>query len=116
MRIRLTGLSALAVLNAGDALAQSPGYVGTWASNAKQCAIDQSMQGAPLILKRNGYDQHEAHCTFTSVTAAGADTWRVRARCSVEGDRQNHTLTLTVKGNRLTLRDERGARTMVRCG
>ena len=106
---------ALAPLIADAAHARSPAYVGTWASSRQQCRIDQSRQNAPLILRRNGYDQHEAHCTFASVSQAGAGAWRARARCSVEGDRQNHTITLTVRGNRLTLREGRGSRLLMRC-
>src|SRR5262245_22631682 len=99
---------------AAQSPAQSPAYVGTWASRPAQCRVDQSSQNAPLIMRRDGYDQHEAHCRFTSVRAQGP-AWAVKARCTVEGDTQEMDLVLQVSGNRLTIRDEGGARTLERC-
>lgn len=90
-------------------------YVGTWASQPAQCKVDQSNEKAPLIMRSNGYDQHEAHCTFSNVRKKGS-TWTARAACSVQGDKQTQDLTLSVAGNRLTIRDQRGARTLTRCG
>jgi len=87
------------------AAAQSPAYVGTWAVKAAHCRLGQDKQNAPLIMRRRGYDQHEAHCRFTSVRQQGAG-WRVQASCSVEGDKQKHAFTLSVAGSRLTLRED----------
>ncbi|MEA2904569.1 MAG: hypothetical protein QOI12_1956 [Alphaproteobacteria bacterium] len=120
MKAALIGTAALvAVLaavatDAGDAFAQAPPYVGTWASRTAQCRVGQESQNAPLIMRRDGYDQHEAHCKFTSVRAQGP-AWAVKAQCMVEGDTQNMDLVLQVSGNRLTIRDEAGARTLERC-
>ena len=98
-----------------DSSAQDRAYVGTWAAKRAQCRLAQDQQDAPLVLTRNGYDRHETHCKFSSVQAQGKDTWRVRAKCSVEGDAQNHTFTLIVTAGRLTIRDERGPRSLVWC-
>lgn len=100
----------------GTTAASAQSYVGTWAANPVQCAIDQSLQGAPMIVRRNGYDQHEAHCRFTNIRKSGAASWRVRARCTVEGDRQSHTFTISVNGPSMTIRDKRGARSLGKCG
>ena len=101
------------VLGATPASAQA--YVGTWAASPAQCQIDQSRQNAPLIIRPRRYDQHETHCVFTSWRKSGAATWRMRARCTVEGSRQTHTFSLAVEGRTLTLRDRYGARKLIRC-
>ena len=41
-----------------------------------------------MVLRADGYDQHEAHCVFDSVTETGPSQWRVTGQCSVEGDEQ----------------------------
>ena len=95
--------------------AQAADYAGTWAADLTQCKTGQDSPDAPLILTAKGYDQHEAHCTFASVQKTGSASWRMRARCSVEGDRQAHTFDISVDGRTLTLRDGYGARRLVRC-
>ena len=106
--------AAIAALVAAPALAQTPAYVGTWASDPAQCRVGQEEENAPMIVRRDGYDQHEAHCRFTSIAPKGA-TWSVKARCTVEGNSVNLDLTLAVSGDRLTVRDERGPSTYQRC-
>jgi hypothetical protein len=105
---------AAATMIPADAFAQTPAYVGTWASRPAQCHLGQESQDAPLIMTRDGYDQHEAHCKFSSIRAQGP-TWAVKARCTVEGDTQELALVLRVSGSRLTMRDDAGARTLERC-
>ncbi len=107
-------VAAIVAIIATPALAQSPAYVGTWASEPAQCRVGQEEDNAPMIMRRDGYDQHEAHCKFTTVTPKGAD-WSVKARCTVEGNNMNINLTLAVAGDRLTVRDEHGASTYQRC-
>lgn len=89
-------------------------FAGTWASDKAQCANDQSKDEAPLILTDKTYDQHEAHCTFSSVAAKG-EAWDVKARCSVEGDSQDGTFEFSVDGDTLVIADEGGRRVLTRC-
>lgn len=108
-------LAVATIISQGQgALAQMPAYVGTWGSQPAQCGLGQDQQDAPMIIKRDGYDQHETHCKFSSVRAK-VPAWTVKAKCTVEGDTQNPTLVLRVSGNRLTIRDEAGTRTLQRC-
>ncbi len=107
-------IAASAVVLAPTAVS-AQAYVGTWAASPTQCGIDQSRRNAPLIIKRGRYDQHETHCVFTSLRKSGEASWRMRARCTVEGSRQTHTFTLAVDGPGLTLRDRTGVRKLVRC-
>jgi len=82
----------------------------TWAANPAQCRVGQEEENAPLILKANRYDQHETHCTFSSVMKRGA-TWRVKALCMVEGNKQSASFKLEVSGDTLTM----DGRTLQRC-
>ena len=99
---------------AAPATGSAPAYVGTWADDAAQCAVAQDDQKAPMILTEKGFDQHEAHCTFDSVEPSGA-SWKVAAKCSVEGDEQTTDFTLSVTGDTLTMGDDSGTHDMMRC-
>jgi hypothetical protein len=108
-------LAMCGALAPSDSSARDTAYAGTWAAKRAQCRLGQDKPDAPLVLNRNGYDQHETHCKFGSVRAQGKDTWRVLAKRSVQGDAQNHAFMLVVAGTRLTIRDEHGARVLWRC-
>lgn len=105
---RLLVCAALLALSALPAHAQA--YVGTWASDPAQCRNGQEAEDAPLVMRANGYDQHEAHCTFSAIARRGT-AWDVKARCRVEGNMQNETFRLEVVGNTLTI----SGRTLQRC-
>lgn len=96
------------------AFAGMPAYVGTWGSDAANCKVPQDQQGAPMIISAKGYDQHEAHCTFASITRKGR-VWKVDAQCSVEGDKQKDSFTLQVNADKLVMAHGSNARTYVRC-
>lgn len=111
--LKIYALPALVAL-ALPAQAADPGYVGTWASDLAQCKVDQSRQEAPLILRKDGYDQYETHCRFKS--ADGEDQqWKVKAECTVEGSDAPYDFTLTVSGDTLTMTDENGSNDLLRC-
>jgi hypothetical protein len=110
-------VAALAAVGlfAGAAAARMEPYVGIWAVQPSQCGVGQDKQDAPLVLGRRTYDQHEAHCRFTSIRKLGP-RWRAYASCSVEGNKQRHAFTFTVAGDRLTVLEEgRPAVTYRRC-
>lgn len=98
----------------GAAAAGGPAYVGTWAADASQCAVPQEQQTAPMIVTEAGFDQHEVHCSFKSVTPDG-DAWKMSAECQVEGDPQPHDFSFAVSGATLTITDEDGTNQMQRC-
>lgn len=114
-------LTALAVNVAAHAFAAppahaaDPAYVGTWASDLAQCGVAQERPEAPLVISKDGYDQHETHCRFTSVDGEDGD-WRVKSECTVEGSAQPYDFTLTVSGTTLTVTDEAGSRDLLSCG
>lgn len=113
--IKLPGLVFVMTLVASNSLhASAPAFVGTWGNDAAQCAVPQELQGAPMVISASGYDQHEAHCKFSNLKGNGP-TWTLKALCSVEGDQQIEELTLTVKGNTLTITDDYGSRDLMKC-
>jgi hypothetical protein len=112
--LRIAAMLLAVAATSQGASAQTRDYVGTWASQPAQCRLGQESQDAPMIIKRDGYDQHEAHCTFKSSRKQGA-TWTIVAECQVEGDKQEHKFTFRVANNRLTIGDEAGTRTLQRC-
>ncbi len=63
-------------------------YIGSWGVDLAQCAVAQEFQGAPMILRADGFDQHEAHCDFDTVNQTGPEQWHVTGQCDVEGDAQ----------------------------
>lgn len=111
--ILLVGALHLGVLPA-PVHAAAPAYVGTWSADPAKCKVPQEIQGAPMVLRRTGYDQHEAHCTFKSLRRSGA-AWWVSAQCLVEGSKQRDSFTLRVKGDTLTMTRGSSKHTLRRC-
>ena len=106
---------AEAAAPAADASASAePAYVGTWADNPEQCSKPQDDDDAPMIVAKNRFDQHEAHCEFTTVSA-NQDEWKVSAKCSVEGDEQPDDFGMSVAEKELTMIDDIGTQTYMRC-
>lgn len=95
--------------------AETPDYVGTWSADLANCRKPQESQSAPLVLKTGGYDQHETHCAFKSVTASGDGEWKISAECTVEGNAQSESFTITVSGDTLTLTNAAGSSDLLRC-
>jgi hypothetical protein len=118
--MRLYGGMGLGLLLAGvggsaSALARAESYVGTWAASASQCKLPQDVEDAPLVMKPNRYDRHEAHCAFGRVAHTGAK-WHTRAACDIEGDKRKRGLTLSVSGRRLTINySDGGSESYQRC-
>ncbi|HML42363.1 MAG: hypothetical protein JNN24_06460 [Hyphomicrobium zavarzinii] len=110
------GFAALAAVLAATAPARAadPSYVGTWASDLAQCKVGQDRQEAPLVLSKDGYDQHETHCKFKSVDGADGE-WKVSSECTIEGSAEPYNFTLTVSGDTLTVTDEAGSRDLLAC-
>lgn len=73
---------------AQPAAAVEPAYIGTWGTDLAQCAIAQDYEQPPMIMRADGFDQHEAHCEFETVMETGSSQWNVTGQCSVEGDEQ----------------------------
>lgn len=114
---RILGAAVLgaAVLASVTGAGAADGYAGTWAADLSKCKTPQSDPDAPLVLTAKGYDQHEAHCKFKGLKAAGAGEWKATAECSVEGDAQSIAVDLTVSGDTLTLTEDGTARDLLRC-
>ena len=89
-------------------------YVGTWADDPAQCGKPQDTEDAPMVLGKDRFDQHEAHCTFSSVSGNGNE-WKVSSKCSVEGDEQAYDFGLSLADKTLSMIDDAGTHTYTRC-
>jgi hypothetical protein len=107
-------LITVALVASAPAIAADPAYVGTWSRNAAQCKVPQERENAPMIVRAKGYDQYEAHCTFTSVKKSALG-WKVAANCSVQGDKQKDAFTLNVAAGKLMMSRNKSTQTFVRC-
>ena len=108
---------SLSASNAARAGADAPDgtpYVGTWGVDAEHCKTDQDKDGAPYIFTKEGYDQHEAHCTFKSVTQSEGE-FKFTSECTVEGDVQSDDTVITISGDTLRWGDGSGAPDLMRC-
>jgi hypothetical protein len=83
----------------------APVFIGTWAVTASQCALPQESENAPYIFTADGFDQHEAHCDFSSIVPMTENEFRVGATCTVEGDEQRTAFDLTRAGDTLRIAD-----------
>jgi hypothetical protein len=110
----LSAALAAGVLVALPAYADDPAYVGTWSGDVEQCKAPQDKQGAPMVIAKDRYDQHEAHCEFKSVEGAAPD-WKIKADCTVEGNAQPLDFTFTVSGDTLTITDDTGTQDLLKC-
>lgn len=114
----LLGAAALAAAGAtaeaAPAGSANPGYIGTWSADPAKCKLSQDVQGAPMILRRKRYDQHEAHCAFKSVRRS-SNAWWVSALCQVEGSKQTDRFTLRLNGDTLIMAHGKNAISMKRC-
>lgn len=115
-----TNMRAAAVAGALLALCALPAaaasdFIGTWGATKAACRLSQDAQGAPMILTLTSLDQHETHCQL-ALSRNAASPWIARAKCTVEGDQQNHTFKFTVRRNRLVVSEQGVAdKTYVRC-
>jgi len=75
--------------------------VGTWGKTLEQCGNFQEVMDAPMILTMEGYDQHEAHCTFDLVVQLAPNSWKVDGSCSVEGYEEPMEMIYTVVDDKL---------------
>ena len=89
-------------------------YAGTWGVDAEHCKVAQDQVGAPYIFTKNGYDQHEAHCTFKTVNRDG-DAFKFTYGCMVEGDMQSDDTVITISGDTLMWDDGSVAPSLMRC-
>ena len=89
-------------------------YAGTWADEPAQCAKAQDVEDAPMVVTKDRFDQHEAHCEFTSVSGNGNE-WKVSSKCSVEGDEQAYDFGMSLADDKLTMLDDAGSHVYTRC-
>ena len=93
----------------------APPYVGIWAKTADACKEAAGTEKAPVVLKAKRYMQFETDCGLSSIKSAGT-LWTANAVCKVQGDKQRHSLMMTVTGDSLDLGwDAPKGQQLVRC-
>lgn len=113
---KMSVISGFAATLALTACSPAPtSFAGTWGTDLEQCKRPQDEAEAPMVLTDKGYDQHEAHCTFSKVTPTGAGTWKVEAACTVEGNEQTDSMDLALTGDTLTINPGPNAHKLIRC-
>lgn len=96
---------------AGSAVAETPAFMGNWATDASCPSHDIVTYGTESI------ESDYQSCTYQSITQNGENSWTVQAGCGYEGEINTVSFDLTVSGD--TMREERvGAPALdyVRCG
>ena len=90
-------------------------FVGTWAATAAACKASESTDKAPIVFGPKSYDQFETHCKLWGIKT-NAGLWTANASCTVQGDKQRHSLVLKVAGDSMDLGwDSPGGQKLVRC-
>ena len=90
-------------------------FVGKWAASAAACSEAESTDKAPVVLSKRHYNQYETHCQLSAVRNAGP-IWTANAECTVQGDKQRHSLLMTVTGDAMDLGwDAPKGQKLVRC-
>jgi hypothetical protein len=90
-------------------------FAGKWGRDAAQCALAQDAEDAPMVFTESGYDQHETHCSFNSVTEWEAGVWNAIGACTAEGAEQPTNIVLAIEGDRLTINPGVAPQELVRC-
>jgi peptidoglycan hydrolase-like protein with peptidoglycan-binding domain len=89
-------------------------FVGRWGLDISQC---QGVQdgSAPITISSHRAETVGGACDFQSVKREGANTWRIQALCSADGNSWNANISLKLSGSKLSWSSERGVTAYVRC-
>jgi peptidoglycan hydrolase-like protein with peptidoglycan-binding domain len=90
-----------------------PSFVGGWRPEDQLCGSDRD--GPPLRITRGRAETAAGRCDFDSVQTESESAWRVRAKCSANGETWQANIQLRVSGPLLTWESERGRTQYLRC-
>jgi peptidoglycan hydrolase-like protein with peptidoglycan-binding domain len=90
-----------------------PLFAGTWRPEVESCGADGDE--APLRITSARAETAGGRCDFDSVWRESEGTWRVRAKCSVNGETWQANILLRVTGQRLIWNSEHGRAQYLRC-
>ena len=89
-------------------------FVGRWGLDIDQCQKVQD-GSAPITISSHRAETGRAACAFRSVKREAANSWRIQALCSADGNSWNANISLKLNGSELSWSSERGTATYVRC-
>ena len=114
-------LLALTLLLTAPLNAQANTFSGRWAEDVTACGNTRANGGdIPVMITRWSIETTTTFCRVLAAARTTGRTWRVNARCGEDGEaagepRRPVTVTLRIKGNRLSLQKDAGVRLLVRC-
>ncbi len=90
-------------------------FVGSWAKDAEACKAQAGTDKAPVVFSEKSYKQFETNCRLSALRNAG-EIWTANAECTVQGDKQRHSIMLHLTGDEMDLGwDAPGGMKLVRC-
>ena len=90
-------------------------YAGVWGTDEKACSPQLNRHGLlPALINAQGAWAGETTCSFKTGKRVG-NTWTFAAVCSDTRRRWKTNVRMSVAGNRLTWKSQRGSQTYVRC-
>jgi DNA-binding helix-hairpin-helix protein with protein kinase domain len=90
-----------------------PSFVGEWRDEHDMCG--NVHYEAPLRITSERAETVAGRCDFDSVEIESEGVWRIRARCSANGDKWQANIQLRVTGQRMVWNSERGRTEYLRC-
>jgi DNA-binding helix-hairpin-helix protein with protein kinase domain len=90
-----------------------PLFAGGWRPENDLCGSDRD--GPPLRITRGHAETAAGRCDFDTIQAESESAWRVRAKCSANGETWQANIQLRVTGPLLTWESERGRAQYLRC-
>jgi hypothetical protein len=118
VRLASVTFAVLVAAVPGAGWAAQPRYAGEWQTSATECGSTSAEAAVGrLSITRQWLTRFEFICPLKGIRRTGPGTWALRTRCDTAGERPSLTLTITVKGNRLTFSEPRflGTDVYVRC-
>jgi peptidoglycan hydrolase-like protein with peptidoglycan-binding domain len=88
-------------------------FAGNWRSEDGSCVADGN--GPPLRITTARAETAGGRCDFNSIQTEAESTWRVRAKCFVNGETWQANIQLRLTGQGLIWNSERGRAQYLRC-
>jgi hypothetical protein len=90
-------------------------FVGVWAPDASSCSLQSFRDGLlPTVINLEGASAGDTFCSFKNQQQMQTG-WRVDALCSNKRERWSARVHLSVNGDRLIWRSQRGSQSYARC-
>jgi len=114
-QIEMTANSADPVAASAQSAMQQATFVGVWAPDASSCSLRSFRDGLlPTVINQEGASAGQTFCSFKNQQQVQGG-WRMDALCSNKQERWSARVHLSVSGDRLIWRSQRGSQSYARC-